>query len=80
MQRATPGGDLPAPSAAPAAEPNRERRESDRLAQENQALVEVRDRLSAELERWRVRVAAMESTRAWRLRAWLLRWRHGRRQ
>jgi SAM-dependent methyltransferase len=32
----------------------------------------------AEIERWRQRVTAMEATRAWRWRAWLLRWRRGR--
>lgn len=53
-------------------------REAERLAAENRTLVDTQDRMSAELERWRARVAAMEDTRAWRIRAWLLRWRRGR--
>jgi SAM-dependent methyltransferase len=49
--------------------------EIERLAGENHALIEAQSRMSAELDRWRDRVAAMEATRAWRLRAWLLRLR-----
>lgn len=38
------------------------------LAQDRTALLEERERLLAELRAWRERVAAMEGTRAWRLR------------
>jgi GT2 family glycosyltransferase len=53
-------------------------REAERLAeaeQERLGLVEERDRLNAELDRYRGRVGFMEDTRAWRLRALLLRLR-----
>jgi SAM-dependent methyltransferase len=78
VRRAELVGDLQTQRAAPAAESPRRCREDERLAEENRILVESQDRMSAELERWRERVAAMEATRAWRLRAWLLRWRRGR--
>jgi SAM-dependent methyltransferase len=63
-----------------AGENQRQAGENQRLADENHAYQEARDRLAAELDRWRKRVSAMESTRAWRLRAWLLRMRRGGRE
>jgi len=71
-------GELQAQRAAAAAESSRPRCEIESLAEENQALREAQGRMSAELARWRDRVAAMEGTRAWKLRAWLLRRRRGR--
>ncbi len=47
----------------------------ERLAAEKRELEELRDGLYAELANWRDRVAAIESTRAFRLRGWLLRLR-----
>ena len=52
-----------------------QREQSEQLAQERLALFEERERLLAELRAWRERVAAMEATRAWRLRERLLRLR-----
>jgi SAM-dependent methyltransferase len=52
--------------------------ECEALVVERDAASAERDAVSAELDRWRERVAAMEATRAWRLRAWLLRLRQWR--
>jgi SAM-dependent methyltransferase len=73
VQRAALINDLQAQREACAAESHRRHRDSERLATENHALGELQERMSAELERWRQRIAAMEKTRAWRLRGWLLR-------
>jgi SAM-dependent methyltransferase len=78
VQRAALISDLQAQREAFSAEAYRRSCESERLAEESRALTELQDRTSAELERLRERVAAVEDTRARRLRAWLLRWRRGR--
>jgi SAM-dependent methyltransferase len=75
-QRAALIGDLQAQRETLSAELQLQLRANEQLAAENLALDELQNRLSAELDRWRERVAAMEVTRAWRLRAWLLRLRH----
>jgi SAM-dependent methyltransferase len=74
-QRATLISDLQKQRDAFAAELDLRIGAGERLADENHALADLQHRLSAELARWRERVAAMEATRAWRLRAWLLRLR-----
>jgi SAM-dependent methyltransferase len=74
-RRAALIGDLQSRQQAIAAESDRQRSEIERLTKGYLAAADLQDRMSAELERWRERVAAMEATRAWRLRAWLLRWR-----
>jgi SAM-dependent methyltransferase len=79
-ERASLLGELKAEREALSAELRRRLGDNERLAGENLALREARDRLSTELDRWRERVGAMESTRAWRLRAWLLRMRRGGRK
>jgi SAM-dependent methyltransferase len=79
-QRAAQIGELLEQRDAAAAEAHRRLGDNQRLAEENRALAAVQSRLYAELERWRQRVAAMEATRAFRWRAWLLRWRRARRQ
>jgi SAM-dependent methyltransferase len=74
-QRASLIGDLQRQRDAFAAELDLRIGAGERLAGENHALAGLQHRMAAELARWRERVAAMEATRAWRLRAWLLRLR-----
>lgn len=52
-------------------------RERDSLATTREALLREIEAVNAELERWRERVAAMETTSAWRLRGFLVRLRKG---
>ncbi|MBV8199782.1 MAG: class I SAM-dependent methyltransferase [Acidobacteria bacterium] len=77
VQRAALVDDLQAQRAAVAAELAAQLRANERLAQDNRALEGLQRTLSSELARWRERVAALEATRAFRLRAWLLRLRRG---
>jgi SAM-dependent methyltransferase len=70
-------GEIEAQLAAATAEAELARQEAARLAAECRAHAATARQTATEVERWRERVAALESTRAFRLRAWLLRLRHG---